>query len=133
MNSGTTITPEELFKLAQKGFRVGVGASATLVEGIQNPQLYQDNLNKLRANPNQLVEEFASKGEVTERDARTFVDQVIGDRLGTRPASEMTVTTTAVTISADTEAELKALTQELVALRQELQQLQGQRAAEGNN
>ncbi|NJN49135.1 MAG: hypothetical protein HC805_04285 [Alkalinema sp. RL_2_19] len=132
MNSGTTITPEEIFKLAQKSFRVGVGASAALVEGIQNPQLYQENLNKLRLNPNQLVEEFAAKGEVTERDARTFVDQVIGDRFGTRPASEMTVTTTAVTIGADTEAELKELTRQLVALRQELQQLKNDREEGGN-
>lgn len=131
--SNTTITPEEIFKLAQKSFRVGIGASASLVEGLQNPRLYQENLDKLRLNPNQFVEDLASKGEVTEREARTFVDQVIGDRLGTRPAGERTVTTTAVTIEPDTEAELKALTQELVALRQELQQLKAQREANGSS
>jgi polyhydroxyalkanoate synthesis regulator phasin len=125
------ITPEAIFQLAQKGFRLGVGASASLVEGLQNPQIYQQTLDKLRANPNQLVEELAAKGEVTEREARKLVDQVIGDRLGTRPAAEMTVTTTAVTIGPDVEAELQSLTQQLVALRQELQQLKTQRDAQG--
>lgn len=128
----TTITPEEIFQLVQKGFRVGVGASASLVEGLQNPRIYQENLDKLRLNPNLLVDELAAKGEVTERDARKLVDQVIGDRLGTRPASERTVTTTAVTIEPDTEAELKELTRQLVALRQELQQLKAQREQPGN-
>jgi polyhydroxyalkanoate synthesis regulator phasin len=128
----TTITPEEIFQLVQKSLRVGVGASASLVEGLQNPRIYQENLDKLRLNPNQLVEEFATKGEVTERDARKFVDQLIGDRLGTRPPGERTVTTTAITIAPDTEAELKELTRQLVALRQELQQLQAQREQTGN-
>jgi polyhydroxyalkanoate synthesis regulator phasin len=120
--------PDTLFQMVQKGFRVGVGATTSVLEGLQNPQVYQQNLDKLRTNPDQLISDFAEKGEVTERDARTLVDQLIGNRLGNRPASEMTVTTTAVTISPDVQAELKELTQQLVSLREELQQLKGQRS-----
>jgi polyhydroxyalkanoate synthesis regulator phasin len=135
MNTPPNITPEAIFQLAQKGFRLGLGATSTAIEGLQNPQRYQQTIaqlsNQLRANPNQLLEDLTAKGEVTEREARKLVDQMIGDRLGTRPASEMTVTTTAVTIGPDVEAELQNLTQQLVALRQELQQLKTQRDAQG--
>jgi polyhydroxyalkanoate synthesis regulator phasin len=120
-------SPDALFQLAQKGFRVGIGMSATIVEGLQNPQRYQETLNQIQRNPNQAIEDLAAKGAVTEQEARKVVDGFIGDRLGTRPAGEMTVTTTAVTIGADTEAELQKLTQQLSELRQELQQLQTQR------
>jgi polyhydroxyalkanoate synthesis regulator phasin len=135
MNTPPNITPEAIFQLAQRGFRLGLGATSTAIEGLQNPQGYQQTIeqlrDKIRTNPNQLVEELTAKGEVTEREARKLVDQMIGDRLGTRPASEMTVTTTAVTIGPDVEAELQNLTQQLVALRQELQQLKTQRDAQG--
>jgi polyhydroxyalkanoate synthesis regulator phasin len=117
------------FQMIQKGFRVGVGATTVAIEGLQNPQVYQQNLQLLQTNPDQLLENLAQKGEVTERDARTMADQFIGDRLGTRPASEMTVNTTAVTIGPDAQAELQELTQQLAALRQELQDLKNQRSA----
>ncbi len=120
--------PDTLFQMIQTGFRMGVGATTTLVEGLQNPQVYQQNWDKLNTNPDQLLTDFAQKGEVTERDARTLVDQIIGNRFGPRPASEMTITTTAVTIAPDVQAELRDLTQQLVTLREELQQLNSQRA-----
>jgi polyhydroxyalkanoate synthesis regulator phasin len=123
------MNPDTLFQMIQKGFRVGVGATTVAIEGLQNPQVYEQNLQLLQTNPNQLLENLAQKGEVTERDARTMADQFIGDRLGTRPASEMTVNTTAVTIGADAQAELQELTQQLAALRQELQELKNQRSA----
>jgi polyhydroxyalkanoate synthesis regulator phasin len=124
MNSG--INPEAIFELAQKGFRIGVGASASLIEGLQNPQTYQQNLEKLRTNPTQLLEDLAQKGAITERDARTVVDQLTGNRFNSRPASEMTVTTTATTVSPDVQNELQELTAQLVALRSELQALKNQ-------
>jgi polyhydroxyalkanoate synthesis regulator phasin len=125
---GKTMDPDTLFQTIQKGFRVGVGATTTFVEALQNPQIHQQNFEKLRSNPDQLIADLAQKGEITERDARTLVDQLIGNRLGNRPASEMTVTTTAVTISPDAQAELRELTQQLVSLRQELQELKNQRS-----
>jgi polyhydroxyalkanoate synthesis regulator phasin len=128
-------SPDALLQLAQKGFRVGIGMSATIVEGLQNPQRYQATLTQLQRDPNQAIEDLAAKGAVTEQEARKVVDGLIGDdlrsvidqRFGTRPAGEMTVTTTAVTIGSDTEAELQKLTQQLSELRQALQQLQNQR------
>jgi polyhydroxyalkanoate synthesis regulator phasin len=125
MNSNS-FTPEALFQMAQKGFRVGIGASASLIEGLQNPQLYQQNLDRLRRDPNQFLDELAQKGEITEQTARNMVDQLTGNRFGTQPASQMTVNTTAVTVGPDVQAELQDLTAQLAALRSELQQLKNQ-------
>jgi polyhydroxyalkanoate synthesis regulator phasin len=121
--------PDTLFQIIQKGFRVGVGATTVLVEGLQNPQTLQQNLDQLRTDPDRLLEEFARKGENTEQQARTFVDAFVGDRMGTRPAGEMTITTTAVSVTPDVQTELQELTQQLVALRQELAQLKANRSA----
>jgi polyhydroxyalkanoate synthesis regulator phasin len=120
--------PDTLFQMIQKGFRVGVGATTVLVEGLQNPQTLQQNLDQLRTDPDRLLEEFARKGESTEQQARVFVDAFVGDRMGTRPASEMTITTTAVSVTPDVQTELQELTQQLVALRQELVQLKANRS-----
>jgi polyhydroxyalkanoate synthesis regulator phasin len=124
----SAMNPDNLFDLIQKGFRVGVGATASLVEGLQNSQLYQQNLEKLRTNPTQLMDELAEKGRVTEQDARAFVDQLWENRPGNQPAGTMTVTATAIPITPDVQAELQELTQQLLSLRTELEQLRNQQS-----
>jgi polyhydroxyalkanoate synthesis regulator phasin len=126
------MNPDNLFDLIQKGFRVGVGTTASLMEGLQNPQLYQQNFEKLRTNPTQLIDELAEKGRVTEQDARAFVDQLWQNRPGgNQPAGTMTVTTTAIPVPPDVQAELQELTQQLVSLRTELEQLRNQQSGSG--
>jgi polyhydroxyalkanoate synthesis regulator phasin len=119
------MNPETILQNIQKGFRVGIGATTTLVEGMQNPTLYQQNLDRLRTNPLGLVEELAEKGAVTEQEARANVDRLWANRNG-QPASEMVVTTSAVPVGPDVQTELKSLTEQLIALRQEIAALREQ-------
>jgi polyhydroxyalkanoate synthesis regulator phasin len=119
------MNPETILQNIQKGFRVGIGATTTIVESMQNPTLYQQNLDRLRTNPLGLVEELAEKGAVTEQEARGTVDRLWANRNG-QPASEMVVTTQAVPVGPDVQTELKSLTEQLIALRQEIAALREQ-------
>lgn len=124
MNSDTVVL------LLQKGFRVTLGATASLVEVLQNPQKREQNLAKLRLELSQLAEELAEKGEITEREARTFVDGVLSQRQNaSSAASETTVTTTATSVqtnSPEVQLELQELTAQLAAIRAELERLRSQ-------
>jgi polyhydroxyalkanoate synthesis regulator phasin len=121
------MNPETILQNIQKGFHVGIGATTTLVEGMQNPTMYQQNLDRLRTNPLGLVEELADKGALTEQEARANVDRLWANRNG-QPASQMVVTTQAVPVGPDVQAELKSLTEQLIALRQEIATLRQQQA-----
>jgi polyhydroxyalkanoate synthesis regulator phasin len=125
-------------QMIQKGFRVGLGATTSLVEGLQNPQQLEQELNRLRQDPGrfvgqavgqagQYVDAWAVKGATTEQEARSVVDRFWAERTGTVPPSEMTVTTTAMPVSSDVQAELQDLTAQLTALRAELGQLRNGR------
>lgn len=120
---------EMVVRLLQRGFHVTLGATASVVEILQDPQRRDANLNRLRLEWNQLAEEWATKGEVTEREARSYVDQWIAER---RSAGEPpTVTTTATTVvpstSSDAQLELQELTAQLAAMRAELERLRQER------
>ncbi len=119
------MTPEILLQNIQKGFRVGIGATTALVEGLQNPTTYELTLQRLRTNPTAVIDELAEKGATTEQEARSAVDRLWANRNG-QPASEMVVTTSAVTVGPDVQAELKSLTEQLIALRQEIAMLREQ-------
>jgi polyhydroxyalkanoate synthesis regulator phasin len=118
MNSETVV------RFLQRGFHVTLGATAAAVEILQDPQRREANLNRLRTEWNQLAEEWATKGEVTEREARSYVDQVIAERQANR--EPRTVTTTATTVIPETDhpqSELQELTAQLAAMRAELERL----------
>lgn len=125
MNSDTVL------RLLQKGFRVTIGATATLIEVLQDPQRRDQNLSKLRLELDQLAQEWAEKGEITEQEARSFVDTLMAQRRSAsdRAASETTVTTIATpVVSPPTEVlELQELTAQLAAIRAELALLRQQR------
>ncbi len=125
MNSDTVL------RLLQKGFRVTIGATATLIEVLQDPQRREQNLSKLRLDLDQLAQEWAEKGEVTEQEARSFVDTIIAQRrsVNDRAASETTVTTiaTPVTPPSTEVLELQELTAQLAAIRAELAHLREQK------
>ena len=77
MNSDTIV--EQL----QKGFRVTLGATASLVEVLQDPSKRDENIAKLSQEWSQLSADWAEKGEVTEQEARSFVDTILTQRQGT--------------------------------------------------
>ena len=123
MNSDTVL------RLLQKGFRVTIGATATLIEVLQDPQRRDQNLSKLRLELDQLAQEWAEKGEVTEQEARSFVDTFIAQRRSDDRAAETTVTTIATPVMPPSAEmlELQELTAQLAAIRAELAHLREQK------
>jgi polyhydroxyalkanoate synthesis regulator phasin len=122
----------DLTKLLQKGFYVTLGATASLLETIQDPTKREQNLSSFRQDIDTLTQELAEKGAVTEAEARNFVDTLISRKID-RPTSNAsepdftsvtTVTTTATSVAdKDVPADLKELTQQITDLRAELESL----------
>jgi polyhydroxyalkanoate synthesis regulator phasin len=145
---------DNILQSIQKGFRVSLGATTSLLEilqdaqkrdqnlsklqsdfnqlstGWQDPQTREANLAKIRADLDQLTSELADKGEVTERDARSFVDHLVSQYGGGNSASNMTVNTTATpVVPSASQIEIEELTAQLAEMRSELEKLR----AKGNN
>ncbi len=122
---------DTVLQLLKKGFRVTIGATATLIEVLQDPQRREQNLSRLRRELDQLAQEWAEKGEITEQEARSFVDTLMAQRRAAedRAASEAIVTTTAVPVPPPSSEvlELQELTTQLAAIRAELAHLRGQK------
>ncbi|MEO1145301.1 MAG: hypothetical protein AAFY26_06855 [Cyanobacteria bacterium J06638_22] len=115
----------DIFQNVQKGFRVTLGAAGTLIDSLQDPRNGEEALNKLRSNPDQLVEELAAKGEMTEQEARTFVDGLLNSaqNAATPPAPGSRPTGNAPSAPPDIQADLEVLTNQIAELRKELKDL----------
>lgn len=130
------MNPDTFVQFVQKGFRVTVGATASLIEALQDPQQREENLYRLRTEFSQLAEQWEAKGEVTEQEARNFVDTVLqqqADR-SAQPSSpssgvtdaDVTVTTTTSATSPIVQQDLQDLTAQIAAIRSELEKLRAQ-------
>jgi polyhydroxyalkanoate synthesis regulator phasin len=119
----------------QKGFRTSLGAASFLVETLQDPNKRDENLQKLNSNFNsmdfsQLTEEWEEKGETTERDARTFVDNMLNQKSSESTSNSDNLsdfprnTNNQSAASSNLQQELQELTAEIMALRTELKQYQ---------
>lgn len=123
------MNPDTLSQTIQKGFRVTLGATASLLEAIQDPQASSQKFSAIGNDFNRLAEEFEAKGEVTEQEARQFVDSMMTQMpnpffQGQTPASSQTVNTVAMPVVDITmQTELENLTQELAQIRQEIEAL----------
>jgi polyhydroxyalkanoate synthesis regulator phasin len=145
MNSDT------LIQMLQKGFRVTLGATTSLVEvvqdserrtenltrlqqectqtatsiveAIQNPQKREENLNRLQQEWNQLSDEWVVKGEATEQEARTFVNTLLNQRSGQQSTSGSGTAKTATepTVSPEMQNELQELIDQIASVRTELE------------
>jgi polyhydroxyalkanoate synthesis regulator phasin len=115
MNSDT------LIQTLQKGYRVTIGATAAMIESLQDSQRREENFAKLRSDPNQLIEELAVKGETTEREARSFVDGVFSQQSGTSSSYETSAPMPPQTVAI--QQDLQELTAQLAAIRIELERL----------
>jgi len=119
---------DSLSQTVQKGFRVTLGATASLLEAIQDPQGASQKFSEIGTDFNRLTEELEVKGESTEQEARQFVDSMMTQMPnpfgpGAAPSAR-TVNTTAVTVvDASIQAELQELTQQISEIRQEIENL----------
>lgn len=125
-----------LLQLLQTGFRVSLGATTSLVETLQDPQKREENLTQLTTELSQRVTEWAQKGEITEQEARRFVEELFRQQRSAENSpptgtSSDTVTTSPTTpASPNVQLELEELTAQISAIRTELEKL---RDSESNN
>ncbi|GAB4278642.1 MAG: hypothetical protein Fur0025_05320 [Oscillatoriaceae cyanobacterium] len=142
---------DSIIESLQTGFRVAVGATASLIEILQDPSKREENLSKLNSDWGVLAEELATKGELTEREARQFVENMWnqqqssptgdgrpgegeqGRRGDSDPSAdaqeggrgdETPAPNATATADPEIQGELRNLTQQLAALRAELERLQ---------
>ncbi len=128
------MNPDNVMEFLQTGFRVGVGATASLLESIQDPQKREENLADLKLDVSDLTKKWAEKGEMTEREARNYVDTLIDHQRSpgeppssaTPPASTSEPPSPPPTSATNPEVyqDLQDLTAQIAALRSELENLQ---------
>ncbi len=121
MNSDT------LAQLLQKGFHVTLGATATLVEALQDPQRREANVSKLSNELSQLAEEWEAKGATTEVEARNFVSNLWQQSPVTPPAPPTPSSSAPVTTPMDdVQQDLQDLTAQISAIRAEIERLRSE-------
>lgn len=116
----------DFFSFIQQGFRVTVGATASLIETIQDPTKRETTLSQLKQDLQQRTNEWAEKGETTEQEARRVLDELLNkstDTTSKNTTDNNSQSGSASTPKTSTEADLKALTEQVVALRTELEAL----------
>jgi hypothetical protein len=143
----------DLGQFIQQGYYVTLGVSSALLEGLQDEAKREENLRLFTGPIDTLPQKLSEKGVTTESEARRFVDEFIATQLrgeSSQPSQSIkveqdadgntTVTTTATTIDGNGSSgsanpnnntgstnkatiELKELTEQLAALRSELQSL----------
>lgn len=122
----TLMNPDNLTQIIQKGFHLTLGATSFFMETLQNSSKRDENLNKLNSDFNQLTEEWAQRGEMTEREARNFVDTILNQQNSQVNTDSINVPSTTVSdfVQSDIQRDLLELTQEVADLRAALQQSQ---------
>jgi polyhydroxyalkanoate synthesis regulator phasin len=118
------MTTHPVLESLYKGFRLTVGATATLLETLQDPHKRADTLNDLQSQWNQIAAEWSEKGEVTEREARQFLEGWLDRSRGSAGMEPIeTVATESETSDGDTNAraEIEKLIERLGTLRAELE------------
>ena len=112
-----------LLQFIQQGFRVTIGATASLVETIQDPQKRTEALSQLQIELEQKTREWAQKGEVTEQEARRIIDNLINQRTrGKQPDVTNSPSSSNTTSPKNAvQSDLEELTEQIIALRRDLE------------
>jgi polyhydroxyalkanoate synthesis regulator phasin len=128
------MNPDILSETIQKGVRVTLGATASMLDALKDPQGSQAKFSEIGTDVDRLTETLEARGAETEQEARQMVDTLIAQMppmpanpFDPTPASDAvvdarTVPVTDVTVQRD----LEALTLELASLRREIENLKSQ-------
>jgi polyhydroxyalkanoate synthesis regulator phasin len=115
--------------LLQKGLRITIGATTTLVETLQDPQKRQQTLTELQSQLSQQTQLWAEKGEITEIEAKRWVETWLAQqkqqRTHTNSSSGNSTAVTNIRFS-DAQREIEELTAQILALKTELEQSRSQ-------
>ncbi|MBD0268590.1 MAG: hypothetical protein ICV77_09880 [Cyanobacteria bacterium Co-bin8] len=123
---------DPLTETLQKGFRLTLGATASLIEAIQDPQGSTRKFSEMGTDVNRITEELEAKGAVTEQEARQFVDGMLTQMpnpfsQSSTSTESRTVYTVATPISDPSiQPDLEDLTRQLADIRREIEALKQQ-------
>ncbi len=130
------MNPDNLPQMLQTGFHLTLGATSFLIETLQDPLKREENLDKLKSDLGQLASELLEKGEMTDREARNFVDTIFsqpGNRENADSESVSPKQSDAATddrpdsvVQPDVKLEIQELTAHMAALRVELEKLRAE-------
>jgi len=111
---------DSLWQSIQTGLRVSLGATASILETLQDPQKRQESLVTLQAELHDRVQEWVAKGEMTEQEARNFIDSILR-----QPASSSSSPEDIQEKAGKAEAQqsVEELTDKIADLRSELENL----------
>ncbi|MDT9196538.1 MAG: hypothetical protein P5698_00445 [Limnospira sp. PMC 1295.21] len=123
---------DNLTQMLHQGFRVTLGATSSLIEILQDPQKREANLETIQSQLNELAQEWAEKGAITEEEARSFVDTLLSQSESTQSSEVDSSNITTPTDSTESEVsspqtneitEIQNLTSQIAKLREELERL----------
>ena len=107
----------------QQGFRITIGATASLVETLQDPQKRQLTAQDLQQQWGVQAERWSEKGSQTESEARQYVDQLLVQLRQTAANAnpgQATPTPSSTIDFRTARDELEALTQDIVSIKEAL-------------
>ncbi len=125
--------PEKLPQMLQTGFHLTLGATSFLIETLQDPVKRSENLEKLNSDLGILASELLEKGEMTDREARNFVDTIFSGPSDRENSHNESVSPKQSDSSADSvttpelQLEIQELTAQMMALRTQLENLRAQK------
>ncbi|MFZ4639921.1 MAG: hypothetical protein ACOYMP_05915 [Nodosilinea sp.] len=125
------MNPNEVSQALQKGLHLTLGAAASMVEALQFPEESSRKFAELGNDFSRLAEVLEAKGETTEKEARQLVDALLSQipqpfshGNSSSPDSRANSVVQPVT-DASLQNDLVALTEDLAAVRRELETLKG--------
>ncbi|MEZ2319216.1 MAG: hypothetical protein ACBR15_09495 [Microcoleus sp.] len=127
---------EKLPQILQTGFHLALGATSFLIETLQDPLKREENLEKLKSDLGVLADELLEKGEMTDTEARNFVDTIFSgqnERENTESESVSPQQSNSpignppdAVSQPDLQLEIQELTAQMVALRTQLESLRAE-------
>ncbi|MEP6487800.1 hypothetical protein NDI43_03705 [Microcoleus vaginatus GB2-A3] len=127
------MNPDNLPQMLQTGFHLTLGATSFLIETLQDPVKREENLDKLKSDLGQLADELLEKGEMTEREARNFVDTIFSqpderenaesESVSPKQSDATTDAPPESVVQPNVKLEIEELTAQMAALRTELENL----------
>jgi polyhydroxyalkanoate synthesis regulator phasin len=128
---------DNLPQILQTGFHLNLGATSFLIETLQDPLKRSENLDKLtQSDLGLLADELLEKGEMTDQEARNFVDTIFSqpgarenaesESVSRQQSDTATDTPSESVVQPDVKLEIQELTAQMAALRAELENLRAE-------
>ncbi len=126
-----SMNTDTLVQLLQQSFRIGVGATAVLLETLQDPQKRQATLSELQSQLQERTQQWAEKGEITETEARRLIETWLANQRNSQPSTTSETTTgSSGSTNGNIQSEIQELTEQVTVLRAELEKLRQAKESE---